>query len=174
MHRVAYFLLLKKKKRNWCFPVRLQSKHALAQSWGRLFGWVPCLMPLTLCQLPPQGTKLLWRSPTALIQFYSRSTPAHKCCKPIRPMLFISPLGAISLPNFERNPASFFPPFLIIPHWLYTLSLSPPIPLHSHSVKILKTTPSGCLFVFMQEKQVFVFSWAVISGQQLGVDLSAD
>lgn len=148
-----------------------------ARACAELFGWVPCLMPLTLCQLPPQRAKLLWRSPTALIQFYSPSTPAHKWCKPIRPMRFISPLGAISLPNLERNQPSFFflsLSFLIIPHWLYTLSLSSPIPLHSHDVKILKTTPSGCLFVSMQEKQVFVFSWAVISGQQLHVDLPAD
>lgn len=74
-----------------------------------VFGWVPCLVLLTQCQFPPQRTGLLWRSPTALIQFYSPSTPAHEWCKPIRPMLFIRPLRAIIFPNLERNqPFSFF------------------------------------------------------------------
>lgn len=73
-----------------------------------VFGWVPCLVLLTQCQFPPQRTGLLWRSPTALIQFYSPSTPAHEWCKPIRPMLFIRPLRAIIFPNLERNqPFSF-------------------------------------------------------------------
>lgn len=79
---------------------------------SRSLGWMPCLMPLTLRQLPARRTRLLWRGATALIQFYSPSTPAHKCCKPIRPALFISPLRAISLPNLEWNQPSFFPFFL--------------------------------------------------------------
>lgn len=59
-----------------------------------------------LTAMPHQTHKLLW--PTALIQFYSPSTLARKWCKPIRPMLFISPLRAInSLPNFERNQPPF-------------------------------------------------------------------
>lgn len=119
---------------------------------------------LKLCQLPAQRKKnysdvvlQLW------FNFARPARPAHKWCKPIRPLLFISPLRAISLSKLGKKSTIFFI-FLITPHWLHTLSL--PI-RHFHYIhKILKrdrkkrrrekTISSGCLF---SGNTFFVFSW---------------
>lgn len=117
--------------------------HLLVQSWGAF--WLSAIyMPLTLHQLPPQRTKLLWRSPTALIQFYSPSTPGHKSCKPIRSVLFISPFRAISLTKLEINHSLV----IVLQH---PLSLIPEIPQQTHGFKKRRYL---WIFVFKDNKHI--------------------
>ena len=69
-------------------------------------------------------TKLLWRSPTALIQFYSPSTPARKWCKPIRPICSSLVHSGQLASQTWKEINWLFPPFVIISKLLYNLFVS--------------------------------------------------
>ena len=99
-------------------------------------------------------------------------TRAHEWCKPIRPLLFISPLRTISLPNLEINHLIFFSfSFLIIPLLLDTLSsVHPAIPLHPPLKTKTKKKPNVQWMVVFMDVCVFVASnlWSTSQCGSLG------
>lgn len=128
------------------------SIYALAQSWLVIWLRATSMLFDTVPINHHSSTKLLWRSPPALIQFYSPSTPAHKWCKPIRAALFISPLRAISLHKVGQKSTTFF--FFLFSSYLTDLTpLSPPIQ-QFHYIHVENLKNKNILF-YMDEKQHF-------------------
>lgn len=153
-----------------------QFKHALTQSRGGCSGWAPC--PRAFDTVPITTTTaqktLLWR---IVLQLWFNFTPPARqpttsvsqldlCCSLIHS-------GQLASQTWKEINHLFFPPFLI------SVSLHPAIPQHIHSIMVsrLKKNKQNniqWMVVFMAEEQVFVFLWAVISGQQASADLYAD